>query len=167
MADSDKPRSNARAEAGFGHGKSWLAKAGTPTVKSNGQMVTLVDREKAASEMYARLLEPIRYLFLAHGAALAVSISALKDLKDASIVRHVGQVAGWFAIGFAVAVIGYIIIVLHRENTLGSYKTTELKIPRSELTHGRILIAGMMCVVVSAFILIFDTILVACKVWSL
>jgi hypothetical protein len=57
------------------------AKAGTPPVKSNGQMAALVDREKAASEMYARLLEPIRYLFLAHGAALAVSISTLKDLK--------------------------------------------------------------------------------------
>jgi hypothetical protein len=131
-----------------------------------GKTTTLVDREKAAREMYARLLEPIRYLFLAHGAALAVSISALKDLKDASIVKHVGQVAGWFAIGFAVAVIGYIIIVLHKERTLGSY-TVEIKIPRSEITHVRILIAGLMCVFVSAFILVFDTILVACKVWSL
>jgi hypothetical protein len=64
--------------------------------------------------MYARWMEAIRYLFLAHGAALAVSISALKELKDASIVKHAGQVAGWFAVGFAMTVVGYVIIAMHR-----------------------------------------------------
>jgi hypothetical protein len=133
------------------------------SIKNGAQPARTVDREKATAELYARWTEPIRYLSLAHGAALAVSVSALKDFKGA---KHIGQVAGWFAVGFAMAVIGYVIIIMHRENTLGSYNV-ELQRRPSDVVHARILLVGIAFVALSAVILIFNIVIVACRVWSL
>jgi hypothetical protein len=124
-----------------------------------------VDPEKAASEFYARLTESVRYLFLAHGAALVFSISALKDLKDVPSAKGIGHVAGCFAIGFALSVIAYVIVAMHREQTLAS-STTELSNPLSQVVHGRILLFTLACVALSVFILIGNALFIAYKVWS-
>jgi hypothetical protein len=125
------------------------------------------DPRKEVTDLYARLIDAIRYLSLAHGAALGVSVSVLKDLRDTALSRGVGHVTGLFAIGFAVAVVSYVIIIMHREMTLGSYNSKTVHIEKIQKAHENILIAVMVLVAISTFILMLALILVACNVWSL
>ena len=127
-----------------------------------------VDPAKAAIEIYTRLAESVRYLFLAHGAGLVFSISAIKDLKDVPSAKGIGEVAGLFAIGFAVSVICYVILVMERESTVGSSLIATSNPPSQAGTHGQISAMGIIffCATVSVLILIFNTLFIAYRVWS-